>query len=220
MTVPVLVPDPGPTLPRLYDRLPEHYRAYDETVGHPLYRWLAGILAEQGAVEILTDRLGASADGASDLTDPMVADAAWLPWLAQLVGTQLQGGMSDAERRDAVRYASAGWRAGTKTAISDAVRSELTGTRFAQVFDHAVSRPGDGGVWDVLVVTRGSETPNVAAVLAAAVRRGAKPAGVVLRHRVYDVPWSTFMAAYPTWAAWAANGPKPGTWGQAMETGL
>ena len=215
MTVPTLTPDPGPTLARLYERLPEHYRAYDETAGFPLYRWLAGVLSEQGAVEVLIDRLG-GASSESDLADPDRADVAWLPWMAQLVGARLAAGMSVAEQRDAVKYASAGWRAGTRQAVADAVRSELTGTRFAQVYDHSVVRPGDGGVWDVLIVTRGSETPDVPAVLAAAVRRGAKPAGVRLYHRTYDVPWSTLMAAYPTWA----NYPAGVTWARLMETGL
>lgn len=215
--LPVLDPDPGPTLARAYERLPDHYRAYDETVGFPLYRWLAGIYSQAGAIEALVNRIGGLDDGQSDLTDPMGADEAWLPWLAQLVGVRLDPAMRTDEARDAVQFASSGWRAGTKRAVGDAVRSELTGTRYAQVYDHSVTRPGDGGVWDVLIITRATETPNVPAVLAAAARRGAKPAGVVLHHRAYDALFSTLHPqTFQTFADLKARG----TFRQVAETGL
>ena len=216
MTLPTLTPAPGPTLDRTYLRLPEHYRTFDATAGHPLYRFMAGYLAELGDVETLTDRLGGVDDGTSDLADPVDADEAWLPWLAQLMGVTLDPSMDVLERRDAIQFASSGWRAGTKQAIADAVRSELTGTKFAVVYDHAVVRPGDGGVWDVLVVTRASETPNVDRVITVASRRGVKPAGVILRHRAYDVPYSLLLATYPTYGTdWTSR-----TYSQLQETGL
>lgn len=213
---PVLAPAPGPVLDRLYDRLPEHYRTADEPLGYPLYRFLAGVCRELGQVEALIDRLDTEIGGTSDLTDPMTADLAWLPWLAQLVGVQLRADLTPAEMRDAVRYASSGWRAGTKTAVADAAKTELTGTRFARVYDHSITTPGDGGVWDVLIVTRTSETPDVTRVLQAVTRRGAKPAGVVLHHRAYEASWDTVQATYPTWSAWEAAG----SWNKIQEAGL
>lgn len=222
MSTPALVPSPGVVLDRLYQRLPEHYRTADETVAaaglsqHPMYRWLAGACAQLGDVDRLIDRFDTELVGTSALTDPRVADVAWLPWLAQLVGVTLAPSLTSAEMRDAVRFASSGWRAGTKSAVADAVKTELIGTRYAKVYDHSVNSPGDGGVWDVLIITRTTETPNVAAVLAAAIRRGAKPAGVVLRHRAYEAAWDTVTATYPTWAALEGAG----SWDRIQEAGL
>lgn len=218
-----LEPSPGAVLDRLYDALPEHYRTADAAGDYPLYRWLAGVCAEQGALEALRERIdfispndGGEPGDTSDLADPTTADAAWLPWLAQLVGVGLRADWTDAEKRDAIQYASSGWRAGTKSAVADAARTELTGTKYARVYDHSVAVPGDGGVWDVLIVTRTTETPDVGRVLVAVERRGAKPAGVVLHHRAYEAGWATVESTYPTWDSIEAAG----SWNRIQEAGL
>lgn len=223
MTTPTLTPDPGAAHDRLYNRLPEHYRTADEQAGWPLYRWIAGITSQLGAVEALRDRIdyatvddGGAPGDTSDLTDPLTADLRWLPWLAQLVGVQLRADLTDAEMRDAIRYASSGWRAGTKGAVADAAKTELTGTRAARVYDHTVFAPGDGGAWDVLIVTRPSETPDVTRVLRAVERRGAKPAGVVLHHRAYEASWDTVEASFPTWT----DIRNAGSWNTVQEAGI
>ncbi len=229
MSRPNLVPSPGPILDRVYDRLPAHYRAADAAQtfpDYPLYRWLAGICAELGQLEALLTRIdyvppadGGDAGDTSDLTDPLTADIRWLPWLAQLVGVVLPPSLTDAEMRDAVRFASSGWRAGTKPAVADAAKTELTGTRYARVYDHstgAVNGVGAGGPWDVLIVTRSTETPSVAAVVAAVSRRNAKPAGVVLHHRAYEASWDTVEATFPSWDAIEAAG----SWDRIQEAGL
>lgn len=222
---PTLTPAPVglETVHRLYETLPQAYRYADEDQGWPLYLWLAGVAAELGAVDVLLDRIdyvdpesGGEPDDTSALTDPTTADLDWLPWLAQLVGVPLRSDLTPTEKRDAVRYASAGWRAGTKTAVADAARSELLGTRFARVYDHSVNAPGDGGVWDVLIITRATETPDVDRVLLAVERRAAKPAGVVLHHRAYEADWDTVMTTYPTWDAIEAAG----SWDALQEAGL
>lgn len=223
MTRPVLAPAPGALLDRVYDGLPDHYRDADARIDFPLYRWLAGICRELGAVETLIDRVdfvpveaGGTPGDTSDLVDPTTADAAWLPWLAQLVGVTLAPELSVTEQRDAILYASAGWRAGTKSAVAAAARTELTGSKYAWVYDHSVSSPGDGGPWDVLIVTRATETPDVPAVLEAVIRRGTKPAGVVLHHRAYGASWDTVVSTYPTWNAIESAG----SWVQIEEAGL
>lgn len=220
---PPLVPDPGPTLPRLYSRLPEHYRTADAADGYPLYRWLAGIGSQIGALELLINRLdfyttndGGQPGDTSDLTDPTTADPRWLEWLAQLVGVRLDPSLTDLERRDAVAFASSGWRAGTKQAITDAARVALTGTKYAQVYDHTIFAPGDGDVWDVLIITRGTETADPAAVLRTVITRGAKPAGVVLHHRSFDTTWDTVEAKFPSWTAIE----NAGSWNAIQEAGL
>lgn len=211
------------TINRLYSALPEAYRYADEDQGWPLYLWLAGTVAELGEVDVLLDRVdyvtvddGGTLGDTSDLTDPVAADLEWLPWLAQLVGVPLRPDLTDAEKRDAIRYASAGWRAGTKTAVAAAAKTELTGTQYARVYDHSITEPGDGGQWDVLIITRVTETPDVDRVLLAVDRRAAKPAGVVLHHRAYEAGWDTVVSTYSTWNALEAAG----DWDRIQEAGL
>jgi hypothetical protein len=217
------LPDAQPVLDDLYNSLPQHYRLSDATaqpIGtYPLYRFLAGICAELSKVVTVVEGMNyddTDPSSTSVLADPLVAEADWLPWLAQLVGVPLEFALSDAEKRDAILYASAGWRAGTKVAVAAAARTALTGTKHCQVYDHSIVNPGDGGEWDVLLVTRTSETPDVGAVLDAVVRRGAKPAGVVLHHRAYESEWSTIEAEAPTWADIEALG----NWNTMQEVGL
>lgn len=222
MARPDLTPAPASSaVDDFYDALPQHYRDADEDLGWPLYRWLAGPLAVYADLVALRDAIdyvppadGGEPGDTSSLADPRVAPLDWLPWLAQLIGVPLPPGLSETEARDAVAFASAGWRAGSKAAVLDAARSELTGTRFVTLFDHSVTNPGDGGQWDVLLVTRSTETPDAAAVLLAVDRRGAKPAGVVLHHRTYEAAWDTVSAEYPTWDA------ITGPWNRIEEAGL
>lgn len=219
MPRPVLSPDPGPALERLYDALPDHYRSADEPAGFPLYRWLAGVVGQLGEIDALIDGIDYDdtvPGDTSTLADPQVAPVAWLPWIAQLVGVRLSADLTEQQARDAVQFASSGWRAGTKQAIADAARSELTDTKYAVVYDHSIANPGDGGPWDVMILTRTSETPDPAAVLAAVIARGAKPAGVVLHHRTYESGWDTVTSTYPTWADWQAAG----SWAAIEEAGL
>jgi hypothetical protein len=220
------VPEPAFStfVERLYDALPEHYRTADEAQNWALKRYLALLGDQAGAVEILLDRAnffpkdeaGAPGD-TSDLVNPDFADAAWLEWLAQLVGARVEPKMTEQEKRDAIETASSGWRAATKAAVEDAAKTALTGTKHAEVKDHStdVSAVGAAGQWDVLVVTRTSETPDPAAVLLAISTKGAKPAGVKLWHRSFEATWAQIQAALPTWADW--NGK---TWAQIQEQGL
>jgi hypothetical protein len=211
-------PDVHPTTERLYDQLPELYRRADDDQadgpnGYPLLRFLSLTGDLLGDLEDLIDRIqyiptdeGGAPGDTSDLADADAADEAWLTWLAQLVGVRLEPKLTTAEKRDAVRYASAGWRAGTKTAVADAAKTVLTGTKYARVYDHATTRQNAGtqSQWDVLIVTRPSETPDVGLVLATVVAKGAKPAGVVLHHEAYSATWATLATARPAWADWHA----------------
>jgi hypothetical protein len=203
---------------RLYDRLPALYRDADEQQDYPLARWLSLLLDQAGEVVDLHDRIQADdAADLSELADPQLADMAWLPWLGQMVGVTLPPNLTGQAARDAVQFASSGYRSGTKAAVADAAKSELTGTRYAKVYDHSTdtSQIGAAGEWDVLIVTRTSETPSVARVLDAVVAKRAKPAGVVLYHRAYTATWGAVQTDFPTWADW--NGK---TWGQIQEAGL
>lgn len=208
-----------PTTQRIYDRLPEHYRTADADQvdpDYPLLRFLALIGDQLGELEDLVDRVdylppdeGGLPGDTSDLVDATTADAAWLPWLAQLVGAVLPPGLSEAAQRDAVQFAPGGWRAATKGAIADAARTALTGTKYVVIRDHYTGDP-----WKVEVRTRTTETPSVPAVLAAIVDKGAKPAGVELVATAYQATWAAVLAGRPTWADFAGA-----TWAEVLETG-
>lgn len=202
---------------RVYEQMPEAHRVPDVGLDYPLLRYLSLVLDAVDVVDTLAERFSpVDATGrrrTPELVDPLLADEPWLRWLGQLVGATRLDGLTGISLREAVRFAASGYRVGTKAAIADAARSALTGTRYARVFDHSIVTPGDGGRWDVLVVTRTSETPDVDAVLAAIHEKGAKPAGVVLHHRLHEATYAQVQggttpdsyaaraAAFPTYTA-------------------
>lgn len=221
-----------PTTERLYLRLPEYIRLSDARNDYLLKRWVSCTVDAQGDIDLLMNRINYTTvpDGGlpgekSDLVDPYTADAAWLPWLAQLVGINLPLRLTEMERRDAIFFATSGYKVGTKRAVADAAKSELTGTRYARVYDHSITTPGDGGMWDVLIVTRGTETPSGAAVVDAVLKKRAKPAGVLLRHRSYTASWElsfrdsagSIPGKYPSWGALEADN---GNWIKIEEAGI
>lgn len=176
---------------RLYASLPAAYRDADEQFDFPLLRFLSSLTDITAEVDVLHDRLSADLAGeVSELADPAVANLEWLPWMAQLVGVRLMPNVTGQAARDAVAFASSGYRGGTKAAVADAARSALIGARYVKVHDHSITEPGNGGEWDVLLVTRVSDTPDVQAVLDAVVTKRAKPAGVVLHHRAYSATYA------------------------------
>lgn len=185
-----------------YGDLPENTRGIDDALGRPLYWWM-GLLAgvAQQAVTI-ADRITylppdeGGDGGTSDLVDPDGADIAWLPWLAQIYGVTLPATTDPVALRDAVRYASGGWLAGTKQAMADAARSALTGSRYVKIIPH-----WGGDRWTVMVQTRSTETPDAAAVLAAIASKGAAPAGVIVLQQSWSTTWALTQAAWPTWSA-------------------
>lgn len=197
---------------RLYASLPAMYQDADEPLDWPLLRFLSCLTDITAEVDTLHTRLSVDEPGElSELADPATADLGWLPWMAQLVGVRLMPDVTGQAARDAVAFASSGYRGGTKAAVADAARSALVGARYVKVHDHSITEPGNGGEWDVLLVTRVSDTPNVQAVLDAVVSKRAKPAGVVLYHRAYSATYAQVqggttpdtyagrLAAFPTY---------------------
>ncbi|MDP9167762.1 MAG: hypothetical protein M3O32_17140, partial [Actinomycetota bacterium] len=173
----------------------------DEPVDWPLLRFLSLIGDQGGEVQTLLDRIGyvpvddGGAPGdTSDLANPATADLAWLPWLGQLVGVHLSPGVVGQAARDAIAHAASGFQVGTKGAIAAAAASVLTGTRYVRVYDHSVAAISDGTQWDVMVVTRTSETSSGPDVLAAIVAQRAKPAGVVLHAVPYSATYTQTRA--------------------------
>lgn len=241
-----LVPYMSVLVDRLYHRIPEVYRTMDGAdTTWAFKRYLGGLLDYAGLIDatilgmtgdrpvgpavlepwaLPADELAywreARANRPSSLGDPMQAEVAWLPWMAQLVGARLDPAATEAEKRDTIRYATSGWRGGTRAAIEDAARSALTGTRYARVVPH--TKPGMSGglepatIWDITIVTRTAETPDPAEVLNAVLRKGVKPAGAVLWHTPYQATWDQIEAILPTWADWEAVG----GWTAIEEVGL
>lgn len=207
------------TTERIWGRLPGYLVQADSLSGWPLKTWLSGVADELGKVINIFDRIndsGAPGD-TSDLVNPATADAAWLPWLAQAVGVTLDPTLNEAERRAAIAGASTGFMAGTKQAVAAAAGTELTGTKHAEVYDHSTATVrGTASMWDVLIITRPSETPSDAAVLEAVARKGAKPAGVTLWWRAYEASWDTLTASLPDWNAIEGAG----SWDGVQEVGV
>jgi hypothetical protein len=240
-----LVPNMSPLTHRLYHRLPEIYRVLDSRDFTWIFkRYLGGMLSTAGEVDSVIDNLigsnpvgpavpepwslsgdeleqwrSARRNVKSILGDPVNAPAAWLPWLAQLLGARLDPAASEAEQRDTIIYATSGWRGGTRSAIADAARTALTGTRYARVVPHYTAAVGggiaEGDIWDIVIVTLDSETPDPGAVLGAVLRKGVKPAGVLLHHTTYEASWDQQEAVYPTWQDRDAA-----TWAELAEAGL
>lgn len=101
-----------------------------------------------------------------------------LPWLAQLVGVAIPVGMDPDTAREAIRSV-AGWKRGTPAALRAAAGFHLTGSK--TVYFRERDPSGTDPPYTLEVVTRTSETPDPAAVLAELKRQ--KPAGIVLTYR-------------------------------------
>lgn len=204
---------------RLWERLPQTYRTEDDTNNWQMKRYLSGTTDQLGEIGVLIDRInyidppeGEPGD-TSDLVDPNAADVEWLPWLAQLLGVRVLSGNEAADR--AKLSSPAKFQAGTKSAIRVAAQNVLSGEKHVEVYDHTtnVSGVGLGGQWDVLIVTRDTET--LSDPIAEVIKVGAKPAGVKLWHITYTATWDAIEAAFPTWADLDAA-----TWGEIEEAGL
>ena len=194
----------------MWERLPEAYRTLDAPLGYPLRAYLSLVGDQLEGVEATVAAV-APASGRSALSDPMAAAPEWLPWMAQLVGANLSGAATVAQRRAAVAGAGSGWLAGTMAGVVAAVRSTLTDPVGGYV---SVTRDASD-MWLLHVVTKATETPDPAASLRAVIQAGAKPAGVVLDWAAYAASWDDIEALAPTWAAIEALG----SWGALEAAG-
>lgn len=186
---------------RWYASLPAFYRDDDAAADWPLLRYMGTIGLVLGELRTLHERLDISGPGdSSELADPVKADAAWLPWLALMVGARLPG-TSVEDRRSAIAGAVGGWQAGTRAGILTAAKTALTGTRSVTLFDH-----WEGDPFAMSVATVEAETPDPAAVIAAVVAAGAKPAGVRLVHTYYASTWDVQESKLASWDAREAEG--------------
>ena len=150
---------------------------------YPLLRYLSGVLdqltplatyLDRFAYEALDerdntdpawDRFGQGTYGegtygdadSADLVDPYLADAGWLPWLAQLVGVDVTN-LTVAQQRAAIASAAASPptappHRGTPRAIAAKARPKLTGGQYVDVRPHHQGDP-----YVIAVATKRSET--------------------------------------------------------------
>lgn len=158
----------------LYDRLAP--LQYDEAnQDYALAKLCAAIGEMFQVVEDLsrdgTDLDGKEAPGWSQLLDIDRTPNYALGWLAQFVGVTLRAGLTDAAQRQRIKNTD-GWNRGTPAAIVAAAQQFLTGTQTV------ILRERFPDAYSFQVLTRTSETPSSAQVLAALVEQ--KPAGLVM----------------------------------------
>ncbi|UVF61465.1 hypothetical protein SEA_DALANDE_52 [Gordonia phage DalanDe] len=223
------------TTERLYDKLPDIYRETDVAHDLQFKKFIASTVDVLGDIDLLVERfryrsqiememrkryaqrntiythpgrsIHAPALGStSDLVDPTAADAKWLPWLGQLIGVKIDPNESEAVNRDSIRYASSGFRAGSKDALEKAVRGVLTGSKYAVAMPHTkVNQQGfisAGTTWDITILTRAQESPSSYVVLQSVNKDTLKPAGVMLYHKTYEASWDALEASLPYWRDW------------------
>lgn len=105
-----------------------------------------------------------------------------LPWLAQLVGVRLTGGLSAADQRQQIK-SLANWKRGTPAAIEAAPAPYLTGTKTVILRERYDGSGNDAPAY-LEVITYTSETAD--AVAAEAAIRAQKPAGLILTYNIID----------------------------------
>lgn len=230
---------------RVFARLPQAYQVFDANSGYPFLLYIDAVTRKLGDIDVVIDRItGQRPVGPaspvpwslhpsvvadynanrvlrwSELADPLAADPGWLPWLVQLVGGHLDPAASVAEQRDTIRYATSGWQAGTAASIEYAARSALTGSQYARCIPHMIEGGAAGGPWDVAIMTRSSETPDPTLVLGAILRKGVKPAGVILHHVPFGASWDKLESVRPTWDLWESDTFGAVSWDRLADTGL
>lgn len=84
--------------------------------------------------------------GTADLVDPYTADAAWLPWLGQLVGVDVTN-LAVPAQRDTIAHPEDTWAHGTPRAIAAKARPKLTGGQYVDLRPHHRGDPFVIGVY-------------------------------------------------------------------------
>lgn len=238
----------SPSTERLYRRLPDVYRDSDERNGFLLKHFIASVVDIQGEVDLLIARMlyrpprerelyrkhaqpnttyvheGRPVDApelsaTSDLVDPRAADPEWLMWLGQLIGVRVTPGTPVYEARTMIEYAASGYRAGSKSAIENAVKSVLSGSQYALAMPMTKTDANDNllssDVWDLTILTRADESPTERVILDLLNRPTVKPAGVRFFHRYYSASWDKLEAVLPFWDSWDDR-----YWDQIEQVGL
>lgn len=186
------------TTEQFWERLPSTYKQQDALQNWQFKRYISGIAGQENDVDSLLERFSyvSPEDGpgyrTADLVDPNTADAAWLPWLSQLVGVRFQPGETIPDQRADIINALGGTKAGTKAAMIQAAQKVLVGTKNVQLYDHTISAIGDGGEWDMLIITATTETlTNDMTPAAATMSSNVAWQSKSFRENVFTGSWTT-----------------------------
>lgn len=170
-------PPPGfpvnihPTTEGWYESLGQAFTGPDENF--VLLAWMDPVGSQLGLVDDIVRNTDAR-PGWAGVLDPDVVALKDLPWLAQFVGVQLPGGLSETDKR-AYLKARPGWERGKASAIKAEAAATLIGDRRISFIERA------GSAYRLSVRTHPDDTPDPAAT-EAAIRRQ-KPAAIVLDYK-------------------------------------
>jgi len=153
----------------VYENLPEHFRRVDPVANYHMKKLIASMTPLIDTIDktiqsfdYIPPEDGGDPDDPSNtsaLVDPTKADPRYFPWLAQIYGVRLNSKLGYEAQRQQLVNASVGYRSGTPEAIEAAAKTYLTGDRYARVYGHSTAAGrGTGGPWDLLLVTKSSET--------------------------------------------------------------
>lgn len=153
----------------IYANLPEHFRRMDPGQDYHFKKLIAAFTPVVDQIEKMAESFDYTPpqDGGdpndpnntSALVDPSKADPRYFPWLAQIYGVRLNSELGYEEQRQQLVNAAIGYRAGTPEAIEAAAKTFLLGDKYARVYGHSTAEGvGEGGPWDLLLVTKSSET--------------------------------------------------------------
>jgi hypothetical protein len=103
-----------------------------------------------------------------------------LPWLAQFVGATINPSFTDAQQRQQILNVQ-GWARGSVAALMNAALPYLTDTKTIIFRERDAAASPTLPAYGLTILTKTSETPNSAAVLAALL--AVKPAGIILNYQ-------------------------------------
>lgn len=194
-----------------------------QDAGYPMKKYIGSITDIAGQVEAMLERIdyntvinGGVEGDTSDLIDAVNADSSWFRWIAMMRGVRINlNGDENSQRQELI--AAGVYNTGTKADIAKTAAQGLSGSKLVRVVPRSttVEDQGTKGVWDVLIITRATETPPGYDPVQRVIDAGAKPAGIRLHHDTFQGTWDAFEAQYPNW-----NAIDAATWDEIEEAGL
>lgn len=184
----------NPVTDRWYDLLPAMYWDADgqdtsTSAGWPLYGFMDSCASVLVDPTTIASRI---ADG--QLTDPALADDAWIPWLAQAVGVY---GSGVAEWRQRLANLTTSAAVGSRDYLTILTQTFLSGTKSCTVTS---AEP-----WGIRITVRADELDLIGGstdtLTAALYATGRIPSGFLIQCVTASETWAQIAAIMPTWSA-------------------
>lgn len=152
-------------LEELWESLPYHYRLADRPDFH-LKRFLAGVCGPMTDVLDAIDDImytppeDGVLDDTSALVDIVTLRPEWAYWRAQLSGITLPADLPFEQQKEVLADARPVRLKGTMQTMITAAKSALAGSKYVAVYPwtNNYNTIGQGTMWEILVVTKRSET--------------------------------------------------------------